>query len=182
MRASKRAREGDFRAAVPGLANVYSADGTVQSRQDAEQRPQRQSRPRNVSVRDAARPTSPEGAPADPRPPPRALSGRQLDALRESTAVVQRWLEGERGGLLDERTVCACVVTSLLRLGREEAAVGTRLVCQAAGPGNRAGVSAACTAIANDYRLKFPLNATRNAPLDRIRIMPYARHGSGSSR
>ena len=138
MRASKRAREGDFRSAVPGLANVYSAAGTVQSRQDAEQRPQRQSRPRNVSVRDAARPTSPEEAPADPRPPPRALSGRQLDALRESTAVVQRWLEGERGGLLDERTVCACVVTSLLRLGREEAAVGTRLVCQAAGPGTRA--------------------------------------------
>ena len=53
---------------------------------------------------------------------------------------------------------------------------------QAAGPGNRAGVGIACFQTAKRYEILFPTNYTRNEPLRRIRRMPYALQGSGSSR
>ena len=68
--------------------------------------------------------------------------------------MVQRWLESERGGLVDEQTLCACIATSLLRLGREEAAAGSRVIlqstdqCDGAPLGSARVRSAACEAAA----------------------------------
>ena len=53
---------------------------------------------------------------------------------------------------------------------------------QAAGPGNRAGVSVQCFQTAKRYETLFPTNYTRNAPLRRIRKKTYTLQGSGSSR
>tara|TARA_Y100000389_G_scaffold72446_1_gene69218 strand:+ start:86 stop:448 length:363 start_codon:yes stop_codon:yes gene_type:complete len=53
---------------------------------------------------------------------------------------------------------------------------------QAAGPGNRAGVSIACYQAEARYATLFPTNYKRNWPLRRIPRRPYALQGSGSSR